>query len=121
GASLAGVVTDPQGAVIAGATVKAYDASGSVAGEARTDASGVYELRSLPEGTMRLEIESTGFSRATIPGVVVSSVRTAQQDARLQIGSTAQTVEVTASPGVIQTSSAEMAAVENSRAAGSGR
>jgi hypothetical protein len=121
GATLTGLVTDPTGTVVAGATVKAYDGSGGLVGQATTKPNGEYELR-LPYGPTRLEVEQAGFQRAVISGLMLSDVP-ARQDARLQVGSVSNTVEVRAEPSNIQTQNAEMSQVQvaaNGRSLGSG-
>jgi hypothetical protein len=119
GARLSGIVTDAAGAAIPGVSVKAYDADGALAGETKTDASGTYEFQSLPGGPIGLEVESAGFRRTTITGIVAPAGRPTQQNARLEIGDVTQAVTVTAAAPEIQTSSASMAAT--SRTTGGGK
>ncbi len=121
GARLAGTVTDAAGAVVAGASVKAFGANSSLLGETSTDATGAYEIRSLPEGAVRLEVTAPGFQTAVVHGVVASAVRSSLQDVRLQVGSTSETLAVTASaPSTVQTANAEIAGVAGGRSLGSG-
>jgi hypothetical protein len=120
-ARLTGTVTDPSGAAIAGATVKAFGANSALLGETSTNSAGIYELQSVPEGALRLEVASQGFQTAVVTGVVASAGRLGSQDVRLQVGSAAQSVEVTASaPVAVQAESSQMSAVSNSRSVGSG-
>jgi hypothetical protein len=121
GARLAGTVTDPAGAVVAGANVKAYGADSALLGQTSTDAAGAYELRSLPEGAVRLEVSATGFQRTIVNGVAASATRPGTQDVRLQIGSVAQNVEVRAgAASIVETESAQMSKVGGGRSLGSG-
>jgi len=115
-AQLFGIVRDPSGAAVAHASVKAYDASGRLIATATANASGRYEFASLPEGAIRVDVEAPGFRRTTISGLVTTSGQTVQQDALLQIGSTAETVNVSASAATIQTETSAM-----SRTAGTAR
>jgi hypothetical protein len=108
---LAGRVTDPSGAAVAGAVVQAYEAGGAMIAQTTTDSSGVCGFEALPVGAVRLEANGAGFQRARVSGVQVAPGRTAQQDVRMSIGSVAETVEVSAGASVIQTSSAEMSSV----------
>ena len=119
GARLNGTITDPMGAAVVGARVRAFDANGSVVGEATADARGTYQLSSVPEGSLRLEVESPGFNRGVITGVIASAGRANQQDVKLQLGNVAQAVEVTASASPLGTSTSSVAMT--SRTAGSGR
>ncbi|MBV9677587.1 MAG: carboxypeptidase regulatory-like domain-containing protein, partial [Acidobacteriaceae bacterium] len=96
GAQLAGTLTDSSGAAISGATVKVFDSAGSLIGQATSKATGAYEIASLPEGPIRLQVEAPGFSRAEIAGLSVSAQNPVQQDVRLTVGNVAQTVEVQA-------------------------
>jgi hypothetical protein len=115
GAMLAGRITDPAGAGIAGATVKAFHSNGGMVNQTTTDAAGVYAFAVLPSGTSRLEADAPGFSRAVVNGVQVG--RQAQQNIQLQVGSVAQTVEVTAQASTVN---AESSSVRRTTA-GSGR
>ena len=116
GGRLAGRVTDPSGIAVAGALVKAFDANGAVAGQVQTDAGGSYELSGLPQGDLRLQVEFAGFSTTNITGLSVAVGQPKRQDVRLQVGSTNQSVTVTAQSGGIQTDTAMSVAV-----AGGGR
>ena len=114
---LAGRVTDPSGAVIAGASVTVYGADGAAAGETRTDASGAYSFQSLPEGQMRLEVTAPGFRRATVAGVPVGSATGARRDVRLEVGAVTETIEVSGRVPLLDTQSSAMA---GGRGGGSG-
>ena len=121
GARLSGTVTDPSGAAVVGARVKAYGgANFMLVGETTTNAAGTYELQSLPEGPVRLEVASQGFQTAIVNGVVASAGRSGRQDVRLDVGSAAQAVGVSAAPELAQTESAMTAKVSGARSLGSG-
>ena len=118
GARLTGTVTDPTGAAMPGATVKAY-ANGALAGETRANASGVYEFQSLPEGPVLLQFESPGFQRTLVSGVFAPAGRTTRQDASLQVGAVSETVTVNAAAQMSQTETAQISSTR-SRSAGTG-
>ena len=120
GARLSGRITDPNGGALPGAHVKVSDANGNVVAETNADGNGQYEFATLPDGVLRMEVGAAGFQTAAINGIAASGGAVLQQDARLQLGSTAQTVEVTASPSAINTSSASISGGSGSRNAGSG-
>jgi len=117
GARIAGVITDPAGAVVPGAKVKALNNTGEVVGEGTSNASGRYELQGLPEGDTAIEVEFPGFNRQVRSGLQASTARIVQQDLRLEVGSIAETVTVTAEAPNVQTSTSD-AAVSS---AGSGK
>jgi hypothetical protein len=116
GARLTGAITDASGAAVAGATVKAFGANSSLVGETTTNAAGAYELRSLPEGAVRLEVTSQGFRTAMVN---ISPGEAGHQDVRLEVGSATQSVDVAATAPVMQTGNASMASA-GGRMLGSG-
>jgi hypothetical protein len=109
GATLAGVIHDPTGAAVAGANVRAYDAAGSLLGEVTSDTSGGYELRSLPDGEVRLEVESPGFQKTVINGLTVATSAPTRHNALLRVGNISESVTVTAEVPSIQSENATMA------------
>jgi hypothetical protein len=120
GARLTGSVTDPAGAAIVGALVKAFGANSALVGETSTNAAGTYELRALPEGAVRLEVASQGFQPAVVNGIVTSAATSGRQDVRLEIGSVTQATEVSAAAQQAQTTSSAMSSVAGGRSLGSG-
>jgi hypothetical protein len=117
-AQLSGVVRDQSGAAISGAMVKVLDASNTLIAQTASNASGAYEFQSLPSGTLHMEVQSPGFQTASINNLNSSPGTPLQQDAQLQVGSMAQSVEVTASAPLLNSASAS---VSSGRNAGSGR
>jgi hypothetical protein len=113
-----GTISDPSGAVVPMVTVQAF-VNGVRAGDARTDASGRYELSSLPDGPVQLQIEAQGFLRTVINDVLISAGKIAQQDATLQIGASSETVSVNGAAPSMQTMQADSLQARTS--AGSGR
>jgi hypothetical protein len=107
-ARLSGVVTDQTGAAVPGAVVRAYNASGNLAGEATSNGAGLYEFPAVPEGMHRIEIQRPGFQTARVNNVMISNSKTTQNDVRLEVGSTSQTVEVTTASPVLNTENASM-------------
>ena len=106
GARLVGRITDPTGSGLPGARVKVLDSNGNLIAEAASDALGSYEFSSLPEGKMRLEVVSPGFKTKIIDGITTSAGAALQQDTRLDIGSVSESVTVTASVPMLNTSMA---------------
>jgi hypothetical protein len=119
-AMLAGKITDPIGAGIAGVMVQALDATGSMVAQTTTDDAGVYGFETLPEGAVRLQANATGFQRASVVGVHVEPGRTAQQDIRMDVGSVSQSIEVTAASSQLQTSDASVSTAGRMLGTGSG-
>ena len=59
--SISGSVTDPQGAVVSGAQVKAKNVETGVVFATTTDSAGIYRFNLLPVGTYTVEISSPGL------------------------------------------------------------
>jgi hypothetical protein len=95
-ATLTGVVSDPSGAVVPNASVKLRNqASGSLR-ETVTNAEGYYTFASVPVGdfTYELTVETKGFITYKAPGIALSGAEKRNVNVSLQVGSTAETVEI---------------------------
>ena len=69
-ASIQGVVTDPQGAVVDGANVTLIDTQTNRTVTATTDANGIYNFHALPLSTYTVTVEESGFKKKTIDNYV---------------------------------------------------
>jgi len=101
--------TDPQGAVIPGATVTISSSvlvAGSMSGV--TDAGGVYRFPSLVPGTYTVKIELEGFKTIVREGIVVLVGQTTPIDASLQVAALAETVTVAGISPTVDTTSANV-------------
>ncbi|MDT5261347.1 MAG: hypothetical protein QOC61_351, partial [Acidobacteriota bacterium] len=104
---LTGIVTDPQGAVVPGATVDVIsDTTGKSERRVTTGEDGSYTVTLLTPGTYRLEVTAKNFKKVVVTGVGVRITETARQDIPLAVGGVAETVEVQAQETLINTSSA---------------
>src|SRR5271154_4030784 len=66
-AEINGVVSDPSGSPVAGATVTARDVATGVTYPTTSNADGAYYLSQLPIGRYELKIEAKGFETAVRP------------------------------------------------------
>lgn len=109
-ASLSGVVTDPSGAVIAGASVALMTPSGQPAGSVVTDAQGRYQFADMPSGAYQLQASVQGFQTLRMTGLSLGGNREVKQDLHLNVGAMTQEVTVSASASsAVETDSAEAA------------
>src|ERR1700752_76009 len=92
--SITGVVTDPSGAVVAGAKVTAENVATGVKTTAQTNADGVYTIRFLPIGTYTAAIDAKGFALQQIQAFPLEIDQTAKVNAKLRINEST-TVTVT--------------------------
>jgi hypothetical protein len=104
--SISGVVTDASGAVIPSAKVTAtHDDTGRTHQQSTTDA-GVYAFASVPIGTYSLSVEAKGFKTARASGRLLQVGSPSSVNFTLEIGESAETVTVTSTAEMLQTSSA---------------
>lgn len=107
--AIAGVVTDASGAVIPNVTVKATQNTNKQVYQGRTNSEGYYLTDKLPVGLYDLRFEATGFQISLVTGVPVYASNLTRVDATLQVGTTSETVTVTAdAPMLLQTESASV-------------
>ncbi len=94
--TILGTVTDPSGAVVAGATVKARNEATGLERTTTTSADGSYALPELPIGTYTLSVSQSGFQTFAVTGVSVDVATERRIDAALKTGEISTRVEVTA-------------------------
>lgn len=97
-AGVQGSVTDPNGAVVPGATVTLTSDETGRTLQATTSGEGFYSFRSLAPGryTITAEKSGAGFKKTSLPGVVVNAEDTQGVNITLQTGGINDTVTVTA-------------------------
>ncbi|MGB6303005.1 MAG: TonB-dependent receptor [Acidobacteriaceae bacterium] len=96
-ASIQGVVTDPSGAVIPGATVTLTDTSTNHTDTATTSADGVYTFNALPPNNFTLTVTAAGFKKKTLNNVQILPEQANAVNVQLALGAAAQTVTVNGS------------------------
>jgi len=94
-ADLVGTVTDPNGAVIAGATVTAKNTATNISRTATTNDSGEYQLIGLPPGSYEVSVVASGFKKSVAP-VTLTLGQSAALTIKLEIGSQDLVVDVPA-------------------------
>ncbi len=113
---LLGRVLDPSGAVIPGASLTLTNADSGVTQTVESTKGGEYSFISVPVGRYRLTAKSAGFEEFIANGIVVQLNATVSYDVQLTVGSNTQSVEVTAAPPLVDTTSTQLGAVVNTRA-----
>lgn len=92
--SLTGTVTDPTGAVIPGAEVKAVDVGTGATRTAKTDSTGKYFVPQLSPGTYRVEVKASGFRTSVSENVEIAVGIANTLDIHLELGAVAEEVVV---------------------------
>ncbi len=101
--SILGTVTDPTGAPVGNATVQATDIATGIEATTHSDQTGDFNLPFLAPGDYRVEVDATGFARATNPTVTVHALETQHVAFSLQVGGATQTVTVTSEAPLLET------------------
>jgi outer membrane receptor protein involved in Fe transport len=105
-ARLSGTVSDPTGAVVAGATVTVQDVGTGYSQTATSTDAGEYLFPSLPVGNYQIKVSVAGYTTYVQKGIVLSLGQAASQNVQLQVGKVEQQVVVTANPSLVTTDSA---------------
>lgn len=112
--TLLGRVTDPSGAVIPGAAVKATNQATNVTLETTANESGNYQIPFVVPGDYTLSVESTGFKTITRSGVRVSLGAQVTVDFTLEVGQASESITVDARTPLLNTASADLGQVVSS-------
>jgi hypothetical protein len=106
--TLRGQVLDPQGAVVTDARVTVMNQDTGVAQSLTTSSAGTYNLPSVLPGSYTVTVEAKAFKRFVRKNVTVLADQDNVADAKLEIGSASETVEVTAGGAQVETTSADL-------------
>ena len=106
--TITGTISDPAGAVIAGATVQAKNQATGLVYPAASSATGNYTVAQLPAGTYDLTIAAAGFKQYVRAGLLVEVAAILRIDAAMQVGTATETVEVTGAAPLLKTESTEL-------------
>jgi Carboxypeptidase regulatory-like domain/TonB dependent receptor len=98
-----GTVTDPSGAVVPNAQVKAADKSTGIDHSTLTTNDGQFAFQDLPVGTYKVMITAPGFPVLTVDNIPVSQGAVYTLPASLKISQQATTVEVSAAALTLDT------------------
>jgi len=108
-----GNVTDTSGGVISGATVTVIDKDRGVARTLTTDPAGEYSAPTLIPGTYTVRAEAKGFRTVERQNVEVGVGKEVRIDLTVQPGEQAQTITVTESIPLVETTNATLGGTLN--------
>ena len=91
-----GTVKDPQGNVVAGATVKLISMAKGAERTATTSSEGVFSFEAVQVGDYRVEVEAQGFKKGVVTDVHALVSSPTSVDVQLEIGNIAESVTVSA-------------------------
>ena len=110
-ASISGTVTDPSGAVVAGATVTATNVDTGVVTTQPTNAQGFYSFQSLAVGKYRIDVAQSGFKNYSETGLVLDVNQALVEDVKMQVGQGTEKVEVSGTALHVDTASTQLGEV----------
>ncbi len=113
--TIVGRVVDESGAVLPGVTVTATQQGTNVGSSAVTNSSGEFIFPGLRVGAYDVAAELTGFKRAVRRDVQLNVQTRAQVDLQLSVGALAEEVVVVGRTELLQTQSADIGTVVDSR------
>jgi hypothetical protein len=106
--AIVGTIADQSGAPVPGATVTATNQGTGLKVDTRTDGDGNYTFRNLQPGVYDLTTSLQGFRELKKTGVRVSAGNPIRQDLKLEVGTVAEAVTVTAEATLLQTEKADL-------------
>jgi hypothetical protein len=114
-ASIQGVVTDPEGAVVSGATLTLTNLDTNQALTATSDGNGVYNFSALPPAKFSLAVEKAGFKKKSLTNVGIIPEQANALNVQLELGQITETVTVSGdSTPLLDTETASLSGVVNS-------
>ena len=105
-ATILGQITDPSGATVPNALVKATRLDNNQSVEARSSADGVYSIPFLNPGTYRLEASAPGFATMRRESIVLQTADKLNIPLKLQVGDVSQEITVVGEQETIDTGTA---------------
>src|SRR5215471_14313979 len=93
--TITGTVSDPAGAIVAGAAVEARNVATGAVFPATTTDTGNYTIPQLPFGDYEVSVSVSGFKRYVRRGLTVQVAQTVRVDVLLEVGGTTDIVNVT--------------------------
>lgn len=107
-ARIIGTVSDPQGAVVPGATVTVKNVATGIAIKTATDAQGNYQAPELPIGDYKVKVERQGFKTTETVPYSLEINQVLRVDVHLPVGTAGETVEVSGVAATVETVSSTM-------------
>src|SRR5882757_6585733 len=115
-ADITGTVTDVSGASIPHAKVSLTNLGTKEVRNAQTTDAGDYTFTQLGPGNYSIQVSQSGFKSLAIPSIALSASDRARRDAKLEIGSGAETVQVTGQAPALQSDSSVLTTVITQKA-----
>src|SRR5499426_1626532 len=106
--ALNGIVTDQNGAVVAGAEVVATNIETNIETKTTTTDAGVYRLSSLPAGKYKIMVKANGFQTAVLNDVNLFVAQTLTVDVKLTAGQVTEQMTIESTSPLLETGTSEI-------------
>src|SRR5579864_1965459 len=106
--SLRGIVTDPKGAVISGATITLSNPQTGYSRTVKSSGQGEYQFLNVPPATYNLTADAPGFARLTQSYLTLLVDTPVQLDLPMQVAGATTTIEVTGAAPLVNTTDASL-------------
>jgi hypothetical protein len=103
-----GTVTDPQNALLAGASVKLVQTATAVSTTMQTSSAGSYVFNFVQPGVYSVTVSYQSFKSSTVRNVLVEATKTTTVNVKLEVGALTETVEVQATAQPVNTVDAQV-------------
>jgi hypothetical protein len=113
--SLTGLVTDPQGAIVSGATIVLTNSETRVEIRTTSNDQGEFVFPQVPPGTYSLGVEATNFKKALATDLKVDVGITSRTTIVLEVGSVTEQVTITATQDIVNSTTPTLTSVINTR------
>jgi outer membrane receptor protein involved in Fe transport len=114
--TIRGTITDPNGAIVAGATVSLFDVSRQQEiRSVQADENGIYQFLEVDPAVYNIIITGPGFAETRLTDVKVEPNRNLQLDAQLALGTATANVTVTATQELVDRESPTLGTTVDSR------
>ncbi|HLG98934.1 MAG TPA: TonB-dependent receptor [Bryobacteraceae bacterium] len=109
-----GTVRDPSGSVVPGAKVDLVNTGTNGVRSVQTDSNGSYQFVNVDVGTYQINVDSSGFQKATVQSFDLGARQTQRVDITLQLATQATAVTVEAAVAVVTTDASNVAETKGS-------
>ncbi len=103
-----GIVTDPTGAAIPGASITLANLATNTSQKTTTNGDGSYRFAFISAGSYKLTISASGFQTQEHPGVLVTPGQPTPVNVQLTVAGASQTVDVVEAVTTLQTENADV-------------
>jgi hypothetical protein len=114
-ATIVGTVLDPQGGVVANATVVARNVDTGIERTTQSTSEGLYRFGNLPPGVYDVSVDAKGFSKAAAKAVKLQVGEQRDVNFALVVSGASATVDVTASDALVETGKTDVSNVIDSK------